>query len=101
MTDMSQAVIEKLMHIQFDLSAIRFKEIVPSGAIFPTAKVMNLRSSGPHEIELWGELAHASDSDEEIVARARRALINFVTHEIDEVLFAAGLGPDPHEAWKR
>jgi hypothetical protein len=99
-------VIEKLERLDIQMRDIRVESSV---GFFPVGlkrrigvrmRVPLLRREehpfAPREIDLYGGYATASGTDEEIVATARRLLIDLVTHEIDEALFVAGLGPDPH-----
>lgn len=57
----------------------------------------------------WGETLNllggsfdlrACVSPQEKIAKARAAMIELFTHEVDEWLFMAGLGPDPHAPFK-
>lgn len=95
-------VIKKLQAIKFDMNNIVIHHDEGYQAITPAMNVKALRRyehpHAPNSVTLFGQHAnwHAGMSDAEIVAEARRLLIHLITHEIDEVLFVAGLGPDPH-----
>lgn len=96
-------VVRKLEAISFDMTKIKVGSGGPLGmTIQPYMEVQALRrNEHPYmlpTITLFGEYATYNEktTDAEIVAKARDLLIHLITHEIDEVLFVAGLGPDPH-----
>ncbi len=73
----------------YDVSARSMVRPMPGTMVFG-------RRFTDDKIALAGNRA-AVHSPEEAVRTARRFMIDLVTHEIDEWLYQAGLGPDPHK----
>jgi hypothetical protein len=92
--------LAKLKAISFDMREIRLT--VGNGwfgqELQAHAEVKPLRVETTLTTCTLNGISHTLEglSSAELVKRARDALIGLITHEIDEVLFVAGLGPDPH-----
>jgi hypothetical protein len=99
------AVLKKLERIKLtmrDIHLVSGDTWAGGRAIQPHMKVTLLRREElPYynvsdEVDLGGSTESVPSDPAELVRRARQLLIELVTHEIDEVLYVAGLGPDPH-----
>lgn len=95
-------VVKKLAAIKLDIKELSVFHDEGYRLMQPAMRVKALRRDEHPQMEpniqLWGKQAYwvSGMTDAEIVAKARDLLLHLVTHEIDEVLFVAGLGPDPH-----
>jgi hypothetical protein len=94
-------VVRKLGSLSIDMKQLTVDHSLRGHSIQPGMMVKLLRRENPYtpnEIHLSGSIASIASTatDAEVVDAARKLMIELVTHEIDEALYVAGLGPDPH-----